>query len=203
MCARQIAGGKKNLFRQIEENPDAVFQAMHKVTESVMNYVQAAIETGADGFYMSTQGMEENGLPKDVFDKVVRPFDLEVMSYADKKCVFNILHICDYEGKYEDLSAFTDYPGKVVNTPIVFADGTPASTKDMAAIFKRPIMGGLNRLSEIAKGTSEELHAAVDKVLKDAPPNFILGADCTIPNTTNWETLRSLIQKTHTYRSKK
>ena len=202
MCAGQIAGGRKNLLQQIEENPDAVLKAMHKVTESVMNYMKAAIESGADGFYLSTQGMEINGLPAEEFDKFVRPFDLEVMTHADKNCVFNILHICDYEGKYEGLSAYTAYPGKVVNTPIALADGTPVSTKDMAALFKRPIMGGLNRLAEIANGTTEELHVAVEKALKEAPANFILGADCTIPNTTNWETLRSIIQKAHTFRIK-
>jgi len=201
MCAGQIAGGRKNLLRQIDENPDAVHKAMHKVTESVMNYVQAAIEIGADGFYMSTQGLEVNGLPKEMFDKLVRPFDMEVMSHADKNCTFNILHICDYEGKYEGLSTYTTYPGKVVNTPIVLADGTPVSTQDMATLFQRPIMGGLNRLGEIAKGTLGELHAAVDLALKEAPANFILGADCTIPGNTNWETIRSVIQKAHTYRN--
>jgi uroporphyrinogen decarboxylase len=203
MCAGQLAGGRKNLLQQIEENPDAVLKAMHKVTESVMNYVKAAIESGADGFYLSTQGMEVNGLPTEVFDRFVRPFDLEVMTHADKNCIFNILHICDYEGKYDGLSAYSNYPGKVVNPPIALADGTPVATKDMAALFKRPIMGGLNRLGEIAKGTPEELHAAVDKALKEAPANFILGADCTIPNTTDWKILRTVIQKAHTYRTGK
>jgi uroporphyrinogen decarboxylase len=200
MCAGQMAGGRKNLFQQIEENPDAVLNAMHKATESVLNYVKAAIERGADGFYLSTQGMEVNGLSKDLFEKFVRPFDMEVMSHADKNCAFNILHICDYEGKYEGLSAYTTYPGKVVNTPIALADGTPVTTQAMAALFKRPIMGGINRLGEIAKGTPEELHAAVDKALEEAPANFILAADCTIPNTTDWETLRSVIQKAHIWR---
>jgi uroporphyrinogen decarboxylase len=201
MCAGQIAGGRQNLLQQIEENPDAVLKAMHKVTESVMNYVKAAIDLGADGFYLSTQGMEVNGLPSEEFDRLVRPFDMEIMSHADKNCIFNILHICDYEGKYDGLSAYTGYPGKVVNTPIALADGTPVATKDMAALFKRPIMGGLNRQGEIATGTPEELNIAVDNVLKNAPANFILGADCTIPNTTSLETLRAIIQKAHTYRT--
>jgi uroporphyrinogen decarboxylase len=72
----------------------------------------------------------------------------------------------------------------------------------MAALFNRPIMGGLNRLAEIAQGTPEELDAAVDKALNEAPANFIFGADCTVPGNTDWETLRSIIQKAHTYRTK-
>ena len=200
MCAGQIAG--RVMRQHIDENPEAVIKGMHRITESVMNYLKACIELGADGFYLSTQGGETNGLTADMFDKIIRPFDMEVMSHADEKCIFNILHICDFEGKYDSLSAYASYPAKVVNTPIALANGTPVTTKNMATLFKRPVMGGLNRLGEIAKGTPEELHAAVDKLLKDAPANFILGADCTIPNTTNWETLRSIIQKAHTYRSR-
>jgi uroporphyrinogen decarboxylase len=201
MCAGQIAG-REVMAQHIHENPDAVAKGMHRITESVMNYVQESIALGVDGFYLSTQGGEENGLSAAQFDQLVRPFDMAVMTAADEKCIFNILHICDYEGKYDGLQAYTSYPGKVVNTPISLADGTPVATKDMAALFKRPIMGGLNRKAEIAGGTPEELHAAVDQALKVAPPNFILGADCTIPNTTDWDILRSVIQRAHTYPKK-
>ncbi len=203
MCAAQIAGGKRTLLQHINEDPDAVAQGMKRVTESVMNYVKESIKVGVDGFYLSTQGGEVNRIPDAaLFDKLVRPFDMEVMSLADKKCIFNILHICDYEGKYASLEPYVSYPGKVVNTPIVLADGSPVTTKDAAALFKRPVMGGLNRVGTIALGTLEELKEAVDEALMNAPANYILGADCTVPNTTDWETLRSVIQQAHTYRIK-
>ena len=202
MCAAQIAGGRQALLQHIKEDPEAVTKGMERVTQSVMNYVKESIKLGADGFYLSTQGAEVNYLPDaTLFNKLVRPFDLEVMTLADKKCAFNILHICDFEGKYTSLEPYVSYPGKVINTPIVLADGKPVTTKDMAALFKRPVMGGLNRLGTIAKGTLEELKEAVDKALNDAPANYILGADCTVPNTTAWETLRTVIQRAHVYRS--
>ena len=37
------------------------------------------------------------------------------MNEANRACVFNILHICDYNGPYADLSPYVDYPGHVVN----------------------------------------------------------------------------------------
>ncbi|MDR1171846.1 MAG: hypothetical protein LBL24_05260 [Bacteroidales bacterium] len=202
MCAAQIAGGKRILLQHINEDPGAVAQGMQRVTESVMNYVKESIKLGVDGFYLSTQGGEVNRIPKAaLFDKLVRPFDMEVMTLADKKCAFNILHICDYEGKYASLERYVSYPGKVVNTPIALADGKPVTTKDAATLFKRPVMGGLNRLGTIARGTPEEIAEAVDETMADAPSNFILGADCTVPNTVNWETLRSVIRQAHTYRN--
>ncbi len=203
MCAGQIAGGKRNLLQQIKEDPDAVAKGMERITESVMNYIQAGIKLGVDGFYLSTQGGEVNRLSNSAtFDKLVRPFDMTIMSEADKKCVFNILHICDYEGKYLSLAPFANYPGKVVNTPIVLASGAPVTTKDAAALFKRPVMGGLNRVGVIAQGTPEEIKDAVNEVMGNAPANFILGADCTVSGNTNWETLRSIIQQAHVSRTK-
>ncbi len=202
MCAGQVAGSKENLLDQIAKHPDAVLKGMEIITESLMNYLRASIRLGVDGFYMSTQGGEVNRIPDaGLFDRLVRPFDMTVMSEADNKCIFNILHICDYEGKYAGLLPYASYPGKVINTPIVLADGTGFTTKDAAAIFKRPVMGGLNRLGEIAKGNPDDIKAAVNNALKNAPSNFILGADCTVPGTTKWETLRSVIQQAHTYRT--
>ena len=52
----------------------------------------------------------------------------------------------------------------------------------------------------IATGTVEEAKAAVDEVLKNASPNFILGADCTVPGTTDWDKLRAVIDYAHTWR---
>ena len=58
----------------------------------------------------------------------------------------------------------------------------------------------MDRSALISKGTLEEAKAEVDKVLKDAAPNFILGADCTVPGDTDWEKLRAVIDYAHTWR---
>ncbi|MDR2037852.1 MAG: hypothetical protein LBQ60_08010 [Bacteroidales bacterium] len=201
MCASQMTGGKKKLLEQIHEHPDAVAKGMEIITESLLFYIRESIRAGVDGFYMSTQGGEVNRIPDAaLFDKVVRPFDMALMTEADEKCAFNILHICDYEGKYNSLAPYVSYPGKVVNTPVVLADGTTITSKDAAVMFKRPVMGGLNRLHEIAKGTPEKVIAAADNALKAAPANYIFGADCTVPAGTDWNLLRSVIQQAHHYR---
>ena len=46
----------------------------------------------------------------------------------------------------------------------------------------------------------EEAKKAVDEVLENAAPNFILGADCTVPGDTDWEKLRAVIDYAHTWR---
>ena len=95
---------------------------------------------------------------------------------------------------------FADYPASIINVPLKFADGSTLNLKEAQKRFGRPIFGGLERLGVIAKGSIEEAKAEVDKVLENAAPNFILGADCTVPGDTDGEKLRAVIDYTHTWR---
>ena len=58
-------------------------------------------------------------------------------------------------------------------------------------------MGGLQKNGVISKGSPEEIERAVTKVIKDAPKQFILGAECTVPGTTDWKNLRHAIRTAH------
>ena len=69
-----------------------------------------------------------------------------------RTCAFNILHVCDYNAPYADLSAFADYPGHVVNCNPRLARRT-MTWKEVAQTFGgRPCMGGLDRHGVIATG---------------------------------------------------
>ena len=114
-------------------------------------------------------------------------------------CSFNILHICDYEGSYDDLTPFLDYPGHVVNSSLKVGDRT-LTPKDVAQLFGRPFMGGMERKGVLATGDPEVIRQAVTDVLAEAPERFILAADCTVPSDTPWENLRTAIETAHQHR---
>jgi uroporphyrinogen decarboxylase len=199
MCAGH-AVGEERMLRHIREDVAPVLEGMQAITESLITFVRACVRLGVDGFYHSTQGGEAHRLAdRRLFDAVVRPFDLAVMREAEKSCPFNILHVCDYLGGYDDLSRFLDYPGHVVSCPLKVG-GTPLPLPDAARLFERPVMGGLDRLGVLANGTQPEIRAAVEDVLRTAPARFILGADCTVPAETPWGNLRTAIDTAHAWR---
>jgi uroporphyrinogen decarboxylase len=114
---------------------------------------------------------------------------------------FNILHVCDYEGSYEEFEPkFRDYPGQVVNVPLE-ADSKLLSLSDASMIFNRPVMGGLDRHGVLSKGSPEEIKKAANEVLKNAPANFILGANCTVDNKIPITNLKAAINTAHEFRS--
>lgn len=190
-------GDQDTLNRHLEENFEAVRPAMEQITEDLAAFVADCIEVGLDGFYHSTQGAEERRFTDpSVFDRAVKPYDLQVMREIDRRCRFNILHICDYHrdayGGYPVLARFKEYPGHIVNCSL---DGkTPQEVSDLLG---RPFMGGMDRRGPLATGTAEEARHAATESLAQASDRYILAADCTVPANTPWENLRAAIDAAH------
>ena len=169
------------------------------MTENVLTLVQACRRAGVDGFYASSQGGEAFRFQDpNIFEQYIKPTDLAVWNKISS-CIFNILHICDYEGGYSDLTPFLDYPGHVVNSSLKIGD-RPLTPKDASQLFGRPFMGGMERKGVLATGDSEAIRQTVTDVLAQTPERFILAADCTVPSDTPWENLRTSIETAHQYR---
>jgi uroporphyrinogen decarboxylase len=199
MLAGQVAGAP-TVVRHIEEDPSAFKKGIGALAEGLIGFVKDCIAAGVDGFYASTQGGEAGRLARPTsFADCVRPYDLEVMNEIKRACPFNILHVCDYHLPYTDIAPFTDYPGHVVNTSLKLV-GKEISAREVARVFNRPFMGGMERKGVIATGTPEEIRAAVRAAIAAAPERFILGADCTVPSDTPWENLRIAIAAAHEFR---
>jgi uroporphyrinogen decarboxylase len=198
MCAGHTVG-RDALRRQMDENPGAVERGLDVVGESLLGFVRECRNLGVDGFYASTQGGEQ-GTFRDAstFEKHVMPHDLRLLREIDATCDFNILHVCDYEAPYAALSPFERYPGHVVSCSPRLASGA-VPLRELARLFGRPIMGGLDRKGVIATGTDEQIRAAAEAVLREAPERFILGADCTVPSP-RWDGLRAAIETAHAFR---
>jgi uroporphyrinogen decarboxylase len=196
MLAGQTAS-RELLVRHFEQDAAAVTLGMRAITESLLLFVRECVRLGVDGFYASTQGGEA-GSPGDArfFKECIMPADLTVMREINETCRFNILHICDYVAPYADLSPFLAYPGHIVNCNPRLTTGA-LSLREVSRMFGRPVMGGMDRKGVIVSGTADEIRRAAREVLDAAPERFILGADCTLPETIAWENIRTAIAAAH------
>jgi uroporphyrinogen decarboxylase len=187
------------LTAHLEESPDAVRKGLEAITESLMRFVKECVRIGVDGFYASTQGGEAGRFSSPaVFTRHVKPFDLVLMNEMKRSCPFNILHVCDYNAPYSDLSPFVDYPGHVVNCNPQLTGGR-LSWDAIARMFGRPCMGGMDRHGLIAKAGPAEIGREVTRVLNEASRPFMLGADCTLPGDIRWESIRAAIDAAHAF----
>lgn len=200
MCARATTSDEM-ITAHIKESPDKVGKAIEIITESLLLFVRACIRIGVDGFYMSSQGGENHRFEDpSLFRKCIKPYDLAVMEEVSRACIFNILHVCDFRGKYDDLSPFLDYPGHIVSFSQELGN-RKINGKDVSRFFGRPFMGGLDRKGKIATGSSAEIREEVFEVLRDSPERFILGADCTLPDDVSWDNIRAAISAAHEYKA--
>ncbi len=195
MWARHLAGDDV-LHEHLREHPTQAIKGLEISTENVLTLVRACKAAGVDGFYASTQGGEAFRFGgTDIFEQLVKPTDLTVWDEI-ASCRFNILHVCDYEGAYDDLASFIDYPGHVVNCSLEIG-GTRMSPREASALFGRPFMGGLERKGVLATGEPAEVRRAAAAVLAEAPKRFILAADCTVPGDASWDNLHAAIDVAH------
>jgi uroporphyrinogen decarboxylase len=196
MIAAQMAGPDR-LNRDLEVDMPAVEPALRAITDQLLGFVRNCVAVGLDGFYHSTQGAEKGRFSDpSVFDRGVRPYDLEVMGEIERTCRFNILHICDYHretyGGYDDLTRFADYPGHIVN-----CNPEGRGFEEVSRIFARPFMGGMDRKGALASGSAEEARQAARHAIENKSRRFFLAADCTVPPDTPWENLRAAVDEAH------
>ena len=198
MWARHLAGDDV-LHKHLAEHPAQALKGLEISTENVLTLVRACRRAGVDGFYASTQGGEAFRFGgTDIFERLVKPTDLAVWD-ALAACRCNILHVCDYEGAYDDLTPFRDYPGHIVNCSLEVGD-QHLTPQEAAAFFGRPFMGGLERKGTIVDGTADTIREEVRTVLAGAADRHILGADCTLPGDIAWENIRTAIAAAHEFR---
>ncbi|KAI9034655.1 hypothetical protein DFJ74DRAFT_716509 [Hyaloraphidium curvatum] len=199
MHAMHMAGDVDPVLHA-QQDPDAVRAGLRTATQSTCALIAACRKAGLDGFYLSTQGGEafRANTPEGraFFEDFVVPADLEAWRAAEG-CAFNVLHICEYLGPYDDLGAFREYPAHAVSCPLNIG-GRQWTAAEAAAFFGKPFVGGLYRKGIIATGTPEEARRAAEEVLRGAPPRgFMLGADCTVPGDTPWANLRAAVDAAH------
>ncbi|MBN1218952.1 MAG: hypothetical protein JXM69_08490 [Anaerolineae bacterium] len=198
MCTGQASGGL--ITEHLQQDPEKAKKGIEIAAESLMVFVKECIKLGVDGFYASTQGREAPRFADPtLFDTYIKPYDLYLMEEINRTCIFNVLHICDYHYGYNDLTPFLDYPGHVVNCNLKLAS-KEMTAREVAEMFGRPYMGGLDRKGIIATGSRDEIKQEVERVLCIAPDKFMLAADCTLPGDVNWDNIKTAIDTAHAYR---
>ncbi len=196
MSAGHTVGGDL-LTEHLKTDPEKVKKGMEIIAESTLIFANECIKLGVDGFLASTQGGEGFRFqdPK-IFKEYVKPYDLVVMNRINEACACNVLHICDYVADYDDYSPFVDYPGHIVNCSMKVGNELYAPS-EFYQQFNRPIFGGLEKRGPISKDSKSSLIHTVSAVLKNAPEQFILGAECALLGDIDWKMVRTAVDLAH------
>lgn len=171
----------ENIAKAAVERPDDLKRVLGYYLNSLEWFVKECKKTGIESFYMTTQGgeMKYNSIPG-FFEEIIKPLDLQLMNLCQQDSKLTILHICDWEGDYDNLNKYIDYPGDIVNTPL-HLDGKPFTLRDGEKFFGRPVLGGLEKEGIIVKESTDRVTKVVHEIIANAPEGrLMIGADCTV-----------------------
>ena len=174
------AFGKPRTLELLEEDPDAFVEGLHIIGESIKELNEMLIkECGAEGIYFSVNN-QSHFIPDDLYAKYVSPAEKEVIAHANTLSDINLLHICGYAGKANNLQLFKDYDIPGINWA-VHAEGVSLS-EGKKLFGGRAVFGGFEQATVIYTGTREEIEEFTYKILDDAGQvGVMIGADCTVP----------------------
>lgn len=186
-----VEGADKKLAQLIKEDKYAVLYALSVIAKNTQAVAEAVISEGkADGIYLSVQTIQEAFVGPDLYAEVISPSELSVLNAAIGAGGKNILHVCGYEGARNNLSLFKNYPANAVNFASVVEGVSLAEAKKIFG--GKTIIGGFANTTDgiLFSGTKEEIQTETKRILKDSGrTGIILGADCTIPRSTDLQHL--------------
>lgn len=194
-------GDFQHLVADLRANPNAVLHALDAVAVSASILARRVIEeAGADGVYYCVQNGEKGLFTPEEHRQWVRPSDLYALERANRYSDNNIVHLCGWAGRENQLGLWRDYPAKAVN----WAVHVDHLSLDDGRIFfgGRASLGGFEthwdangRKGIIYDGTKDELQAYThDLILDHGKRGLLLGGDCTIDAKLDWERIRWIVE---------
>ncbi|WRS27533.1 uroporphyrinogen decarboxylase family protein [Oscillospiraceae bacterium MB08-C2-2] len=183
MLVRLLVGEEKflELFRQV---PQKMGDAFLRMGESLAYMAEAVIkESGADGIFLCVQNQNVNVITDEEHRKYFSPSDRIILDAANAAGDNNILHICGYEGRHNNLEQWVDYEAKAYNWATYVEGVTLGQGKKLFG--GKAVIGGFQNTVQglLNTGTKEELEAAVEKILEEAGRvGVLIGPDCSLPH---------------------
>ncbi|MDO5302209.1 MAG: uroporphyrinogen decarboxylase family protein [Tissierellia bacterium] len=171
---------ESRILKFMREQPQAMGELAMNLARGVVAFNERLFEeAGIDGIYYSVNNQNEF-FSRETYREIITPGDHLVLDAANSISQMNLLHICGYRGKANDLSTFRDYEAAAYNWA-VHAEGVSLS-RGKEIFGGKPVFGGFEQAGVIAKGSREDVTQAVYKILDESGQRGImLGADCTVP----------------------
>lgn len=170
--------GTDLLLRDVRKNPEQVHRLMQLVTDSALLYIDAVLDLEC-GVSIADPVASGTLISAGIFREVVKPY---LKQYADRVQERTgsgpMLHICGNTTRIWPDMVETG-AGVLSLDNVVDMGEAKDSVGDQICI-----MGNVDPVNIMAKGTSDQIYAAVRECLDkaaDSPKGFVLSTGCQIP----------------------
>jgi uroporphyrinogen decarboxylase len=184
--ARKLAGDR--LGYDLQENPQAVTDALTAITETILAFMEACFREGCEGIFYSVQAASATFHTEEEYQRFGEPYDRRILEAVRPKSKLTILHCHGERLMFDRLAAL---PADVWNWDDRRAG--PALAEGLAAV-PGAVCGGLEQWGTLKDGTAEQAQAeAREAIAQTGGRGLILGAGCVILPETPDATMVKLI----------
>lgn len=184
--AKHLAGNEQ-MLAHLRANPLRFQQALEAITETTINWIAAAKETGISGIYYAVQHARYPLMSREEFVQYGRNYDLRILA-STSDLWLNVLHIHSTHIMF-DLVA--DYP-----TPIVNWHDRESGWQLSAGLewIEGAASGGIDHWTLHQEGPEAALLEAQDALQQTGGRRLVLGTGCVAMATTPQRNLRAIRQ---------
>ena len=177
------------LKQHIEEDPAALEAGLAAISETFARFVRVLVAEGVDGLFFSTKWANNVKLTAEQYQRLVKPFDLQVLAEA-RSLWCNMLHLCEDQIQ---LDAMADYPVQVFHWD-AWAGHNPEYADGQRRLGR--VVGGGVDARTLADGTPEQIRAkARATIAANGGRQLLLGPGCSVQVArTSAANLRALRQ---------
>jgi uroporphyrinogen decarboxylase len=184
--ARKLAGDR--LLGDFRDFPEAVMAALDVITETVIRYVAAVVQAGADGIFYATQDASRDVLDEEQHARFSMPYSTRVLDSLNGASIFTMLHL---HGRHIYFDRKSTLPVAAVNWHDRL---TSPSLGNALKRFKGAVVGGLNETETLLRGPASAVAAQVaDAIQQTAGTGVIIAPGCVLPLATPDASLQAVV----------
>ncbi len=178
--------GKERVLAEIRLHPDAVHHALHVITQTTLDFLQAIRATGVAGIFYAVQLCSPQYLTWDEYERFGLVYDSQIMQAANELFWFNLLHLHG-AGAYFQLAS--RLPVQAVNWHD--REGPP-SLAEARQQFSGALVGGLHHWDSMLRGTPQDVWCeATDAIEQTDGRGLILATGCVTMITSPLGNIRA------------
>ncbi len=102
--ALKLAGDR--LYSDMKQSPELVHEALHQITNTTINFIEANIEAGVSGFFFATQCATRDIMNRETFEEFGKRYDLQLFDRFKDETYFNVLHIHGNNIMFDELLSY-------------------------------------------------------------------------------------------------
>jgi len=172
--ARKLAGDR--LRADLRVAPDAVTLALEAIADTMSRHATAALEAGADGFFLATQMSCAEVLSREESSRWEIPHVRRILEQGGRAARFTVLHI---HGRDPHFDLLAGLPVQAINWHDRF---TPPSLAEARRRTARALVGGLDEWRTLRRESpSASADEARDAVTQVGGTGLILAPGCVLP----------------------